>query len=215
MNITSTIFMKNNLLFAFLLLSFRVLSAAESADQLYANLEHRLQSLKSLEIRYEAVQSGASEVAEGHLIWVRPDLFYHDTPEWTMCETNGEQWRFLKQQQTLIREKSPSDGEWMGEQVLFNLQRRYQAISLAVLPDARRTLRLKSTDAALPGGAELEFPADKNVPDVLRFEEADGRWMQYRMTVWRENVAADANLFEPPVVPPANVIDFRQASEGR
>jgi outer membrane lipoprotein-sorting protein len=207
--------MKNSLLIAMLLLTFSVLSAAESADQLYANLERRLQSLKSLEIRYEAVQSGSSEITEGHLIWVRPDLFYHDTPEWTLCETKGEQWRLLKQQQTLIREKSPSDGEWLGEQVLFNLQRRFQAASFEILPDARRALHLKSTDAAQPGNAELEFPADKNVPDVLRFEEADGSQIQYRMTEWRENVAADASLFEPPVVPPANVIDFRQAGEGR
>ena len=215
MNITLTIPVKNSLLIAAFLLSFRILPAAESADQLYANLEHRLQSVKSLEIRYQAVQSGLADVTAGRMIWIRPDRFYHDTPEWTLCETKGEQWRLLKQQQTLIREKSPADGEWLGEQVLFNLQRRFRAVSLDVLPDKRRALHLQSTDAAQPGVADVEFAAGESVPDVLRFAEADGRQMEYRITEWTENGTADPSLFETPIVPPENIIDFRQASEGR
>jgi len=148
------------------------------------------------------------------MVWVRPNTFYHDAPEWTLCETGHEQWRFLKTQNTLIREAAKQDERWTPESVLFDLGKSFRAQSADVLGDGTRTLRLQSSDANIPGEVTLEFPPEEKVPNLIRFQLADGTVTEYRITDWKENIAVDPDLFTPPDVPAENIIDFRAATEG-
>jgi outer membrane lipoprotein-sorting protein len=189
--------------------------AAPSSAKLYSDLERHLQSRKSLDLEYEATGTNVAEGGvSGHMVWARPDKFYHDTPEWTLCETGPEQWRYLKTQNTLIREAAKKDERWTPESVLLDLGKSFRAQSAEELEDGRRTLLLQSSDANAPGEVTLEFPPEAKVPDLIRFRLADGTVTEYRITNWKENVAVDPALFTPPDVPAENTIDFRTATEG-
>jgi hypothetical protein len=189
--------------------------AATASDKLFPALEQRLHSLKSLEIQYQAEGQTGDNVIQGEMVWVRPDRFYHDTPEWTLVELEGEQWRWLKSQNTLIRENIQDKNDYSPQHVLFNLKKNFRLKSLDILDDGRRILTLESLDSNLPGSAALEFPDGADVPDVLQFTQADGGSIRYRISNWIENSKPDQSLFNPPTVPPENVIDFRGAGTGR
>jgi outer membrane lipoprotein-sorting protein len=212
MNITLIPRMKTSFQLCILLALVSVAFADVTADKLYGNLERRLQSLKSLEIRYEA--DGASlgnSVVSGRMVWVKPDRYLHDTPEWTLCQTDGEEWRLLKTQNTLIREKAGDKDQWGPESVLFHLNESFRLSSLDVAPDGRRSLTLESKDPQAPGDVTVEFPANTDVPDQLDFHQADGSLVRYQIRRWDENVRPDPSLFDPPEVPSQNIIDFRNA----
>lgn len=206
---------KNSILCALL---FAVTAGwAQPAESLYAALERRLQALKSLEIRYEAEAAEVEgQLITGRMLWVKPDRFLHETPEWTLCETGDEQWRYLKEQNTLIREDIRDDqSEWLPEEVLFNLRKNFRVNGTDASENGHRILRLVPTDAAIGGEASLEFPADQPTPDGLRFTSPDGTQLRYRLSSWRENIAVDTTLFSPPAVPIENTIDFRGAGQSR
>ncbi len=181
---------------------------------LYASLEQRLQALKSLEIQYRAVGLAGDDAVEGRMIWIKPDRFYHDTPEWTVCQTGEEQWRYLKGQQTLIREAANEQSEFSPQNVLFDLKKSFRAASVEQGADGRRVLKLESLKPDVPGGVTVEFPANGNVPDALVFSQPDGSNVRYTINRWDENVKPDPVLFAPPDVPPENLIDFRGAGKG-
>ena len=208
--------MKNSLLALFLF--FAAASwAITPAEQTYATLEQRLQALKSLEIQYEAETAAVEgQLITGRMVWIRPDRFFHDTPEWSLCETGREQWRHLKEQNTLIREDvRDNQSEWLPEEVLFNLRETFRASGMTDSEDGRRVLRLEPVDATIGGEASLEFPTNKPIPDALQFTSPDGTQLRYRIISWRENIGVDTLLFSPPDVPVENIIDFRGAGQNR
>jgi outer membrane lipoprotein-sorting protein len=207
--------MKNSVLCA-ILLAVSV-GWTQPADQLYSALERRLQALKSLEIRYEAETAEVEgQLIAGRMLWEKPDRFLHETPEWTLCETGDEQWRYLKEQNTLIREDvRDNQSEWLPEEVLFNLRKNFRASGTGTSENGHRVLRLEPTDAAVGGEASLEFPVGQQTPDGLRFTSPDGTQLRYRISSWRENIAVDTALFSPPAVPVENIIDFRGAGQSR
>ena len=205
-----------SLLLPLLAVSASVVAADSAAERLAAALERRLQSLKSLEILYEADDPlNGGEAVRGRMIWVMPDRFYHDTPEWTLCERGGEQWRLLKEQRTLILERAAEESEWSCETVLFHISRDFRAVALDTLDDGRRVLALEATGGVAGGWARLEFAPREDRPDRLEFQPEDGNVTRYRILDWRENTAPDTAIFAPPQVPPENVIDFRAAGAGR
>ena len=202
---------------AFIGVLFCVLAghAAPSPAKLYSGLERHLQSLKSLEVRYDAEGTNiAAGGVSGRLIWLRPKTFYHDTPEWTLCEIGGEQWRYLKSQNMLIREMADARERWTPEGVLFDLGKGFRPQSVDEQGDGTCLLKLTSGDGSLPGTVTLQFPPEAGVPDQIHFELADGTVTNYGITEWNENLTVDSELFTPPDVPAENVIDFRAAREG-
>jgi hypothetical protein len=142
------------------------------------------------------------------MIFVKPDRFYHDTPEWTMCELGTEQWRYLKEQQTVILERAETR-EWLPETLLLNLGRDLKPAELMVGTDGIRTLTLRSDDPSAPAEVELDFGAGENIPAVIRYTFDDGSNVEYVLEKWIENSAPDPRLFEAPTVAPENRIDFR------
>lgn len=191
-------------------------NAATPAEALCRQLEQHLQSLKSLEISYEADGPGAGdESINGRIVWAKPDRFLHDTPDWTVCETGAEQWRFLKQQNTLIRERASEESEWRPEDVLFHSSSRFRPDTLEVQDDGTRVVTLHSEQASAPGVGILEFPADRIQPGVLTIRPPDGGDIRYVIRDWVENEEPDASLFEAPEVPPENLIDFRAAGNSK
>jgi outer membrane lipoprotein-sorting protein len=207
--------MKRNLLTLVILVTAIPLFAASTGEQLAASLERHLQSLKSLEIQYQAVASGDDKAVEGRMILVRPNLFYHETPEWTVCRTDDEQWRYLKTQNTLILESASEDYTVSPQSVLFNLQKNFRVVALDTLPDGHRELKLDPSKRDVPGHLSLEFPSGADIPDALVFSQTDGGVLRYTITRWQENVKPDPALFTPPSVPPENRIDFRGAGKGQ
>jgi outer membrane lipoprotein-sorting protein len=189
-------------------------AASESAD-VYSALEHRLQTLKSLEIRYQIESGPAESTVEGRMVWVKPDHFFHDTPEWALAQNGGEQWRHLKAQNTLIRETVGDESELSPQHVLFNLKREFRPASMDVRDDGRRVLHLEALNKNLAGSATLIFPPDKSVPEVIEFVQPDGTTLRYQIVSWKENIKPDMTLFDAPAVPSENVIDFRGAGTGR
>jgi outer membrane lipoprotein-sorting protein len=215
MNITLTLHMKLNALILSLLAPICVAFAAADPGPLYVSLEQRLQALKSLEIQYQAAGSAGDNVVEGRMIWIKPDRFYHDTPEWTVCQTGDEQWRYLKKQNTLIREAASEQSEYSPQNVLFNLEKNFRATGLDEAPDGHRILKLETLKKDEPGGISIEFPRHKSIPDALTFVQPDGSTVRYVVTRWDENVKPDPSLFAPPAVPAENLIDFRAAGKGK
>ena len=166
--------------------------AQPSPAKLYSDLERHLQSLKSLDLEYEATGTNVADGGvAGRMVWSRPDKFYHDAPEWTLCEIGRERWRFLKTQNTLIRERAEKDERWTPESVLFDLGKSFRAASADEAVDGTRTLRLHSNDASVTGEVTLEFRPRERVPDLIRFQVADGTVTEYRITNWEENVPVD------------------------
>lgn len=190
--------------------------AAPDAAQLFSALERRLQALQSLEIQYQATADEAGDqTVAGRMIWIKPDRFLHETPEWTLCEIGSEQWRLLKSQQTLIREAVADKSDFQPETILFSMSRSLKPKSLTIGAAGERVLRMESSNPQVPGYAVLEFPAHEDIPSMLEFLQADGTPLRYQITRWDENVQPDPSLFTPPTVPPENVIDFRGAGTGR
>ena len=184
--------------------------AAPSPAKLYSDLEHHLQSLKSLEVTYEAEGTAmANGSVSGRLVWVKPDKFLHETPEWTLGETGTDQWRYLKAQNTVILESSAGDDRWTPEGVLFDLGKSFRPESVEEEGDGTLLLILRSSDANIPGDATLEFPSESKVPSKLTFRLADGTETSYRINDWKENQKYDGATFKAPQVPAENVIDFR------
>ena len=208
--------MKSSVLAALLLAAWPSF-AATPADELYSALERRLQALQSLEIRYEAEGEAVDggQLA-GRLLWGKPERFFHETPEWSLCEVGAERWRYLKTQNTLIREDVRDDqSAWLPDEMLFNLRRSFRASALAETDGGRRVLHLQPADPAMGGEAALEFAAGSSRPDALEFTSPDGTSLRYRIATWGENVSIDSSVFSPPNVPPENVMDFRGAGQGR
>ncbi len=189
--------------------------AAPSPAKLYSDLERHLQSLKALELTYEAQGSAMSDGGvSGRLVWVKPNRFLHETPEWTLAETGKQQWRYLKAQNTLILENSKPNERWTPEGVLFDLGKSFRPENVDEQGDGTRELKLVSTDPNLPGDAVLEFPPESRLPVQIEFHLADGTTITYRITDWTENGKYDDALFTAPDVPAENVIDFRQSESG-
>jgi outer membrane lipoprotein-sorting protein len=208
--------MRSSVLAALLLAALPSLAVAP-AEGLYSALEQRLHALTSLEIRYEAEgEAVEGQQLAGRLLWVKPERFFHDTPEWSLCEVGAERWRYLKTQNTLIREDVRDDqSAWLPDEMLFNLRRSFRARTLEETAGGRRVLHLQPTDPAMGGEAALEFAAGSSRPDALEFVSPDGQSLRYRLVTWRENVRIDSSLFSPPRVPPEKVMDFRGAGQGR
>jgi outer membrane lipoprotein-sorting protein len=204
-------------IFVVLALSASVLFAATPAEELYSALERRLHALQSLEIQYEAVgEAVEGQQLAGRLLWVKPERFFHDTPEWSLCEAGAERWRYLKAQNTLIREDIRDDqSEWLPDEVLFNLRKSFRARTLDDTNGGRRILHLQPADPALSGEATLEFAAGSSRPDALEFSSPDGQALRYRIVAWRENAAVDEAVFSPPDVPAQNLMDFRGAGQSK
>ncbi len=185
--------------------------AAPSPAKLYSDLERHLQSLKALEFTYEAQGSAMSDGGlSGRLIWVKPNRFLHETPEWTLAEMGKQQWRHLKAQNTLILENGTQNERWTPESVLLDLGKSFRPASVDEQGDGTRELKLVSTDANMPGEAVLEFPPESTLPAVIEFHLADGTTTTYRINDWKENGTYDDAIFQAPDVPVENVIDFRQ-----
>lgn len=193
-------------------------SAAWGADKpaqaLFDAVEQHLRALQTLDIEYLAAGSalGDDSVA-GRIVLERPDRFFHDTPEWTVCESAGEQWRYLKDQRTLIRDRAPEESDFLPETVLLDLRRLYRPRSLAVNADGTRRLQLDPLKRDAAGAAALEFAATGLAPVKLIFETADGLEAAYVFRAWRENRPVDEALFDPPPVNAENLIDFRASGE--
>lgn len=215
MNIISILWMKTKYLITGVMSCVFAGIAAPSPAKLCSDLERHLRSLRSLEVRYEAEGTTiANGGISGHLIWTRPDKFYHDTPEWTLCEIGSEQWRHLKTQNTLIREVSNTREQWTPEHVLFDLGKNFRPASVDERDDGARVLWLASSDANVSGNVTLVFPPGSRVPDQIHIQMPDETETDYFLVEWNENIVVDSGLFAPPEVPAENVIDFRAAKEG-
>ncbi|MBI5059585.1 hypothetical protein HZB60_07400 [candidate division KSB1 bacterium] len=183
--------------------------AADDAARVYRDLERHLRTLSSLDIHYQAAGTAfADGPVSGRMLWLKPDKFYHDTPDWTLCEHDGEQWRHLKAQNTVILEFS-AEREWLPETMLLNLSKDLDAAGLDIEPDGRMLLRLTSDDATAPTNIVLEFAAGSAHPDVIRYLQPDGAEVSYAIKSWDERAQPAASLFVTPEVPAENLIDFR------
>lgn len=183
---------------------------ADDGAALYRSLERHLQSLKSLEIHYRAEGATPEGAVTGRMIFQKPDKFFHDTPEWTLCEVGTEQWRYLKQQTTLILEKAEAR-EWLPETLLLNLGRNLEPAMLLSAENGVRTLKLTSSDPSAPAEVDLRFAAGQSVPSSIHYTLEDGSSVHYELEQWMENAPPPATLFEAPDVPAEQRIDFRAA----
>ncbi|RPH96349.1 hypothetical protein EHM69_01405 [candidate division KSB1 bacterium] len=215
MSTTLTMLPKSNVLLILWLLLTGLACAETPAENLYSTLERRLQALNSLDIRYEARAESDNALIEGRLVWVKGDRFFHDTPEWSVCETGREQWRYLKTQNTLIRENISEQSDWLPEEVLFNARKNFRAVQLENRPDGDRVLTLEPFDKTLGGTVTLTFSADRDYPGALDLRPPDGTVMHYSVMVWNENGPIDSALFTPPEVPVENLLDFRGAGTSK
>ncbi len=191
-------------------------AAASPADELYQRLERHLQSLKTLEIEYTATGEAIGDVPlQGRMIWRKPDQFYHDTAEWTLCETGDEEWRYLKSQNTLILEISEDRESWTPETMLLNFRKDLKPTNLETSADGVQILFMKSSDPTAPQNVVLEFESNSAHPKQLRFETLDGADATYIINNWNDGARVDTTVFAPPTVPEENRIDFRKAHTDR
>jgi hypothetical protein len=190
------------------------LQAAESPEQFYADVEQHLRSLPTLEVEYraEGLAFGDSGMV-GHMYWLRPDYFLHDTPEWMHCDTRAEQWRYLKSQNTLIRETPQGRSDWLPESILLDISVKLSPKELTTSDAGKKILTLKSDSPESQGVVYLRFEADAKHPSEIEFRGDDGSATMYRITSWKENAKIDSHLFEPPAVPAENLIDFRATGD--
>lgn len=181
------------------------------ADEFYASVEQHLRSLPSLEIGYLATGSSfPSEGLAGRLALQRPSAFYHDTPEWTHCETSNLQWRLLKEQQTLLLEDPQPRSEWSPEAVLLSLNRDLIPVDLRAGSNGDTILTLDAVSAEVSGQVEMVFERGRRSPKQITFIDDEGLTVSsYDIVMWHESVQLDSNLFVPPSVPVENSIDFR------
>jgi len=196
------------------LLSVLVLCAIALAESLpkefYSGLEQHLRSLPTLEVAYLASGPafGDSGMA-GRMYWVRPDYFLHETPDWIQCDARNEQWRYLRKQNTLIRETPEGRSDWLPESVLLNTGIDLVPKRLDTADDGGRVLTLESTNSSSPGVVFMRFDPKQEHPYEIDVEGEDGGRTVYEITQWEENGAIDTAMFAPPDVPAENLIDFR------
>jgi hypothetical protein len=185
--------------------------ANKTAEDYYAGVERHLRSMPSLEIGYRATGPDFPEGGvEGRLVFKRPDGFYHDTPDWTQCETGAVEWRYLKAQETLLIEDAQGRSEWTPEAVLLSLNRELVPYDLVAQDNGDTVLVLDAVSEQVSGQVEMTFAANKRVPKEIEFKGDDGIGSRYEILMWNESVALDSALFVPPSVPEENRIDFRQ-----
>jgi len=185
--------------------------ADKAAETYYSAVERHLRSLPSLEIGYRATgQDFPVEGLDGRLAFLRPDGFYHDTPEWTHCEMGSEQWRYLKGQNTLLLETAEGRSEWTPESVLLSLNQELLPFELVRNENGDTTLILDAVSAQVNGQVEMLFDANKRVPKAIIFKSDEGSGSRFDILMWNESIAIDSALFIPPNVPDDNRIDFRQ-----
>jgi hypothetical protein len=190
------------------------LYASETPARFYAEVERHLRSLPTLEVEYraEGLAFGDSGMI-GRMFWFRPDYFLHDTPEWTHCDTRSEQWRFLKAQNTLIRETPQGRSDWLPESILLDISVRLTPKELAESENGEMVLTLRSDSPQSPGSVLLRFEPETKHPNEIEFRGEDGSITLYRILQWKENTNIDSNLFVPPAVPAENLIDFRATGD--
>ena len=185
--------------------------ANKTAEEFYSSVERHLRSLPSLEIGYRASGPDFPEGGiEGRLVFRRPDGFYHDTPEWTQCETGSVQWRYLKEQETLLIEDAEGRSEWTPEAVLLSLNRELAPFDIVAQENGDTLLILDAVSEQVSGQVDMVFAANKRVPKEIEFKGDDGIGSRYEILMWNETVDLDSSLFIPPAVPNENRIDFRQ-----
>ena len=203
--------MNNSKILIAILLLCSVAWADKAAEEYYAGVERHLRSLPSLEIGYRATGPDFPEGGiDGRLAFRRPDGFYHDTPGWTQCETGTVQWRYLKDQETLLIEDAEGRSEWTPEAVLLSLNRELVPFDLIAQEGGDTLLILDAVSEQVSGQVEMTFAANKRVPKEIQFKGDDGIGSRYEILMWNETVKLDSNLFVPPRVPEENRIDFRQ-----
>jgi hypothetical protein len=145
------------------------------------------------------------------MYWLRPDYFLHDTPEWTHCDTRAEQWRYLKAQNTLIRETPQGRSDWLPESILLDISVELSPQELTKTESGQTVLILRSESPKSPGDVILRFEAENLHPFEIEYKGDDGSNTVYHITRWKEHAEIDTNLFTPPEVPTENLIDFRAA----
>lgn len=187
-----------------------LLMAADSPTEYYSRVERHLRSLPTLEVEYfaEGLAFG-DEGMVGHMYWLRPDYFLHDTPEWSHCDTRAEQWRYLKGQNTLIRETPQGRSDWLPESILLDISVELQPRELSTAESGQTVLTLRSDSPNSPGELFLRFDEASLHPNEIEYMGDDGSTTVYRIVRWLENAAIDTSLFTPPIVPVENLIDFR------
>jgi hypothetical protein len=187
-------------------------SAVPSAGEFYSDLERHLRSLPTLEVSYHARGPAFGEAGmDGQMTWLRPDYFLHETAEWIHCDTRAEQWRYLKLQNTLIRETPQGRSDWLPESVLLDASVDLRPRFLEESENGGRVLTLSSDDPTSPGEVFMRFDQGSSFPQEIEFLGADGTQTVYRITQWEENGIIDSSRFQPPEVPAENLIDFRSA----
>lgn len=203
--------MSNSKILIVLLLICVPAFANKAAEDYYSTVERHLRSLPSLEIGYRATGPDfPKEGLEGRIVFQRPSGFYHDTPEWTLCESGAEQWRYLKEQQTLLLETAEGRSDWSPEVVLLSLNRELVPFDLVKTASGDTTLVLDAMSAQVSGQVEMTFAANKRVPKEISFKDDEGNnTSHYEILMWHESVKLDSGLFLAPAVPAENKIDFR------
>ncbi len=190
------------------------LYAGTPAEQRFDKMERHLRELQSLEVHYTAEgEAFADSALGGRMVWIRPDRFYHDTPEWTLAQHGDEKWRYLKGQSTLILETVRDDDPQLPEEVLFALNEEVAAETLAIDPaeSGAHKLTLKTTNEQATGEFWLWLHADSDQPLKIAWRLPDGTVAAYRVETWRENISVDDGLFTRPDA--SETIDFRLKKE--
>ena len=190
------------------------LLAGTPAEQRFDKMERHLRELQSLEVRYTAEgEVFADSALGGRMVWIRPDKFYHDTPEWTFAQHGGEKWRYLKSQSTLILETVQGDDPQLPEEVLFALHEDVTAETLAIDPaeSGAHKLILKATNEQAANEFWLWLHIDSDQPLKIAWRLPDGTVAAYRVETWRENISVDDGLFVRPDA--SETIDFRLKKE--
>ncbi|MFH1010901.1 MAG: hypothetical protein V1784_06680 [bacterium] len=185
--------------------------AATPAEDLFTKTERHLQKLKSLEVVYGAEGAAFPEGGQsGRMVWVRPDGFYHDTPEWTMAQRGRERWRYLKEQQTLILEDVRAEEPLLPEQVFFALREDVKPETLEADPEegGAHKLTLRATAENSEGMIWLWLRQGAVTPFKLAWPLVDGSVITYRVESWQEEMPVDNALFVAPQT--EHVIDFRE-----
>jgi outer membrane lipoprotein-sorting protein len=208
MNIFSPILKTSSAILLFFL-SVASVQADEAASRFYKSVEQHLRSLQSLEIGYVATGSEIPEALEGRLVFLRPDGFFHDTPEWTHCEFRGQQWRFLKNQNTLILEDAEGRSEWTPETVLLNMSHDLTPEELVEESDGTKELKLWAESPLASGQVSMTFAPGSLTPGGIHYVDDNGTTQKYSIRMWNESVKLDTAIFTPPAVPDDNRIDFR------
>ncbi len=190
------------------------LYAGTPAQERFEKMERHLRELPSLEVRYTAEgEVFADSALNGRMVWIRPDRFYHDTPEWTLSQHGDERWRYLKSQSTLILETVRDDDPQLPEEVLFALNEDVTAETLAIDPaeSGAHKLTLHATNEQTADEFWLWLQTDSDQPLKIAWRLPDGTIAAYRVESWRENIAVDDGLFTRPEA--NEIIDFRLKTE--